>query len=100
MDKTTQHARSELVAPAWGRLGSTYVVGLCDRVVALVRNHPFLAGAATLAAVAGAWAAHEAYIGGHAHRRRRQEEKRRARVLAASPFAVGFQNCPEVRRSL
>jgi hypothetical protein len=99
MDQTTRPSKSSelAVAAAWGRLGSAYVGGLCERVVALARNHPYLAGAATVAAVAGAWAAHEAYVGGPAHRRLRQQEKRRARVRAASPFAVGFQNCPEVQ---
>ncbi|ELR21057.1 betacarotene 15,15'-monooxygenase 1, putative [Acanthamoeba castellanii str. Neff] len=75
--------------------GALDVKALWARVVALVRAHPYVAGATTLVALAGAWAVYEAYFAGPARRKRREQEQRRARVHADSPFALGFKNCPE-----
>jgi hypothetical protein len=100
MDEAKQRGRElgELVAvtAAWNALDGVDVASLWTRTVALARAHPYLAGAATLTAVAGVWAIYEAYIDGPARRKRGQLERRRARVQADSPFAVGFKNCPEV----
>ncbi len=98
MDDQAKHRGRELgglVAVTAAR-GALDVKALWARVVALVRAHPYVAGATTLVAVAGAWAVYEAYFAGPARRKRRELEQRRARVHADSPFALGFKNCPEV----